>query len=231
MLSILSEETAAPAGYRAPRRELAQEAFTSSTHDRASHEDQASNDDRAMTPSADSESTLEEGEEFEIVMGRRQIASVLFVATVVLAVFSSVAYLAGKSMAPKIITETPTSIAPAIATTPVEPQIPMINATIVPLLPPVTTKPATGAGPEAPIFAEPVTGAVYIQMAAVEKGIAAIFAEGLRRHGLQSFVAPGPNETLNRVLIGPLPTPAAFTRAKEELDKIGLITFARRYEK
>jgi cell division septation protein DedD len=68
-------------------------------------------------------------------------------------------------------------------------------------------------------------------MAAVEKPIAAVFAEGLRRHGLQSFVGPGPKENLYRVLIGPLPNPAAYTRAKEELDKMGLTTFVRRYEK
>src|SRR5579863_8991262 len=39
-------------------------------------------------------------EEFEIVLGRRQIASVLFVATVILALFSAVSYLAGKSTSP-----------------------------------------------------------------------------------------------------------------------------------
>ena len=38
--------------------------------------------------------------EFEIVLGRRQLASVLFVATVVIAVLSSLGYLAGKSFAP-----------------------------------------------------------------------------------------------------------------------------------
>jgi len=43
-------------------------------------------------------------EEFEIVLGRRQIASVLFVATVILALFSAVSYLAGKSISPKKIT-------------------------------------------------------------------------------------------------------------------------------
>ena len=38
-----------------------------------------------------------------------------------------------------------------------------------------------------------------------ERGMAMILAEGLRGHGFDSFVAPGPNEKIFRVLIGPLP--------------------------
>ena len=58
--------------------------------------------------------------------------------------------------------------------------------------------------PEAPLFAEPKAGSVYIQMGAVEKGVSVIFAEGLRKRGLPAFVAPGPSEKIFRVLIGPL---------------------------
>src|SRR5689334_2883758 len=47
------------------------------------------------------EATNDKTDEFEIVMGRRQVASVLFVATVIVAVLSSVSYLAGKSLSPK----------------------------------------------------------------------------------------------------------------------------------
>lgn len=176
-------------------------------------------------------------EEFEIVMGRRQVASVLFVATVIVAVLSSVSYLAGKSIGPKKVeasaaasAASPGPVATASATmdsaTPAVEKLPAIDATMV------ATKPAPAdALSNAPLFADPVVGAVYIQMAAVEKGIAAVFAEGLRRHGLQSFVAPGPSESMYRVLIGPLPTPATYAAAKEELDRIGLTTFARKYEK
>ena len=47
--------------------------------------------------------------------------------------------------------------------------------------------------------------------------------------GLPAFVAPGPNEKIFRVLIGPLPDPAAYLKAKEKVDEIGLSTFARKY--
>ena len=66
-------------------------------------------------------------------------------------------------------------------------------------------------------------------MGAVEKGVAVIFAEGLRKHGLTSFVAPGPSEKIFRVLIGPLADPQAYVKAKDVVDQIGLSTFARRF--
>ena len=83
--------------------------------------------------------------------------------------------------------------------------------------------------PEAPLFADPKNGSVYIQIGAVEKGIAVVLAEGLRKRGFQSFVAPGPNEKIFRVLIGPLPDPDSYIKAKEKVDQIGLATFARRF--
>jgi cell division septation protein DedD len=154
-------------------------------------------------------------EEFEIVLGSRQVASVLFVATVILAVVSSIAYLAGKTTTPKKVEAS----APA-------PIVPMLQATII-QAPPVA--PAKSA-PEAPLFAEPVNGAVYLQMGAVEKGIALIFTEGLRRRGFVAFAAPGPNEHIFRVLIGPIPDPEAYKKTKEAVDDIGLSTFARKYQ-
>jgi hypothetical protein len=151
-------------------------------------------------------------EEFEFILGRRQIASVLFVFTIVLMICIAVSYLAGKSMPAK---------APAPAPAPV--------ATVVPAPEPPPILLNQEPLPAAPLFAAPKNGSVYIQMGAVEKGVAAIFAEGLRTHGLESFVAPGPNDKIFRVLIGPLADPAAYTRAKDAVDKIGLATFARRF--
>ncbi len=178
------------------------------------------------------EESSNEREEFEIVLGRRQVASVLFVATVIVAVFSGIAYLAGKSIAAKkIVTVTaPAPLEKAAAEAP----IPTIDATIVAQTAAATaaTRPApvTATADDVPIFADPRVGATYIQMAAVERGIASIFAEGLRRHGFQSFVAPGPSEKMYRVLIGPMKDNAEYNRAKEELDRIGLTTFARKYQ-
>jgi cell division septation protein DedD len=161
----------------------------------------------------------QEPDEFEIVLGRRQLASVLFVATVTVAVLTSLSYVAGKSLAPA-----PKTVE-VVRTVPVpEPAAaPAVVATLVPAK-------TVAKGPESPIFAEPRQGALYLQMGAVEKGIAVIFAEGLRTHGLEAFVAPGPNENIFRVLIGPLTDEHAYQKAKDAVGQIGLTTFARRYQ-
>jgi cell division septation protein DedD len=177
-----------------------------------------------MAAAAESAERPEETSEYEIVLGRRQIASVLFLATVILVLFSAVSYLAGKSVKPKA-PETPVAASPV---TPV--------AAVSPFPPPVAEASIIAApgrpadAPEAPLFAEPVKGAIYLQMGAVEKGIALIFAEGLRKRGFEAFAAPGPNEKIFRVLIGPLANQEAYRAAKEAVDAIGLSTFARRYE-
>jgi cell division septation protein DedD len=99
----------------------------------------------------------------------------------------------------------------------------MIEATIV--RPPAATPAA-----EAPLFATPVPQAIYIQVGAVEKSVAIILAEGLRKHALDSFVAPGPNGNVLRVLIGPFPDAEAYQKAQNIVDQIGLANFARRYQ-
>jgi hypothetical protein len=185
------------------------------------------------------ETTAEEQSEyteFEIVLGRRQIASVAFLAIVVLVAFSAVSYVVGRSIPGW--TSAQTSPAQVV----VGPPIPMVKATLIP--PPYAavreSKPTPQpvfqpipVSPEiarAPMFAEPVKHLTYIQMAAVEKGVAVIFVEGLRTHGLASFVAPGPSEKIVRVVIGPLPDDAAYKRAQAIVDQIGLSTFIRRFE-
>jgi cell division septation protein DedD len=179
-------------------------------------------------------------EEYEIVLGRRQVASVLFLATVILAVTCAIAFLTGKSLSPKAA-EAASAVTAASEPKPAPTaQPPVIEATIeksdaapiTPAKPAPAPKPVIPAGAdEPPIFADPKPGQTYIQMAAVDKGVAAIFAEGLRRRGFDAIVAPGPSENMYRVLIGPIPDQAAYTRTKEQLDQIGLLTFGRKYEK
>lgn len=226
MLSILSEAIPATAGVSQPSQ--------GSTPARDFLRDTLEVPN--VTIPEEAEASPNEIEEFEIVMGRRQVASVLFVATVVVAVFSGVAYLAGKSIAAKrapgaaqaVVTNTAAKAAVH------EAPIPLLDATIVSqtaAAAELTPLPVYSEPPgDAPLFADPQIGATYIQMAAVERGIAAIFADGLRRHGFSSFVAPGPSDKMYRVLIGPLKNNAEYTRVKETLDQIGLTTFARKYQ-
>jgi cell division septation protein DedD len=150
--------------------------------------------------------------EFEFVLGRRQVASLLFVASIVLMICVAAAYMAGRSMSPKA--------SPVVAS--------VVEAR-EPDPPPIVLNQEPMPVHEPPLFADPKAGSVYIQMGAVEKGVSVIFAEGLRKRGLPAFVAPGPSEKIFRVLIGPLPDPAAYIKAKDTVDQIGLATFARKF--
>lgn len=188
------------------------------------------------------EATLPETGEYEIVLGRAQIASWLFVAVVVVAVCSSLAYLAGKSTGTKKASASPAEVKPpsppsatATQAAPAAPPAPMSTALptasiVVPPKSDMQTALKTAKSTQ-PLFGEPETGKVYIQMGAVEKGMASILAEGLRSHGFDAFVAPGPTDRIFRVLIGPLPDPESFRQAKAAVDAIELSTFARKYEK
>lgn len=151
--------------------------------------------------------------EFEIVMGWRQIASALFVGTALVVMFSGASYMAGKSVSPK---------APAAAIAPPAPTPVQAAA------PAAQVQPAVQ--PEKPLFVDPQPGALYLQMGAVEKGIAAIFVDGLRKRNFEAFAAPGPNDRIFRVLIGPFASAETYKQAKDALDAIGLDTFARKYQ-
>jgi cell division septation protein DedD len=152
--------------------------------------------------------------EYELVMGRAQIASWLFVGVIATAVCGSLAYLAGEAVAAKTV--------PVVAAAPVPAPLP--QASLLPKAEPSTK-------PMRPLVGEPEQGKVYLQVGAVERGMAVLLAEGMRVHGFDAFVAPGPNEKLFRVLIGPLPDPEAFRQAMLKVDALDLATFARKYQK
>lgn len=168
-----------------------------------------------------------EAEDFELVVGRRQAAALSFLALVVVALCSGASYLAGKAIAPR-------EEAPIPIINLEQPPVPMVEATMAPSALPAAqaSLPAAPTVPvaEAPLFASPVAKAVYIQVGAVEKGVATVIAEGLRKHGLDSFVATGPSEKTYRVLIGPFADAAAYQKAQAVVDRIGLASFARRYQ-
>ncbi len=164
--------------------------------------------------------------EYEIVLGRPQIASWLFMAVFTVAICSSLAYLAGERIA-----DSKTAAAPAAVPPPVSASAELPQASIlVPPNPDVASL-AKDKKPAPPLFAEPETGKVYIQIAAVERGMATLLVAGLRSHGFDSFVAPGPNDKLFRVLIGPLPDPPAFLQAMVTVNALDLASFARKYQK
>jgi cell division septation protein DedD len=173
--------------------------------------------------------------DYEIVLGRAQIASWLFVGLIAVAVSSSLAYLFGETIGVRKTAWASAGTRAAIpvpAPAPASASAPLPAASI--LVPPKgdpTLIVKTSHMAAAPLFAEPEIGKVYLQVGAVEKGMATLLAEGLRSHGFDSFVAPGPNGILFRVLIGPVPDPQAFRQAMAAVAALDLAVYARKYQK
>jgi cell division septation protein DedD len=164
---------------------------------------------------------LEPSSEYELVLGRTQVASWLFVGVIAVAVCGSLAYLAGETVATKRARR-----AAAVLTAPVAAPVPaaLPEASLLAKAEPLTKS-------TRPLVGDPEIGKVYLQVGAVERGMAVILAEGMRLHGFEAFAAPGPNDKIFRVLIGPLPDPDAFRQAMLKVDALDLATFARKYQK
>jgi hypothetical protein len=190
-------------------------------------------------------------EDYEIVVGRRHIASLSLVVVVLIAVCSGASYIAGKAAgvrqpAPKTAAQAsevpspptvsqsaeaepePTATAEqlAAALTALAPALaahaqsqPVVN---------MTAKPPADES-EAALFEDPIPGAVYIQIGAVDRGVGMILAEGLRSRGFHGFVAPGPSEKIFRVLVGPFRNQEEYQASKAAVDKVGLAAFTRKY--
>jgi cell division septation protein DedD len=159
----------------------------------------------------------------EFVLGQRQVASVLFVAIVLLAVFCTVAYVAGRSVGTR-------AVIPAAPAQPVP-----VRIVVAPPAPPkIVEVPAHPTRPNLSFASTdvpaPHPGDIYLQIGAVERGFAEVLVVGLRAKGFPSVMTPAPGEKIFRVLIGPLNDSAAYARAKSEMGAAGLNFFPRRYQ-
>jgi cell division septation protein DedD len=93
------------------------------------------------------------------------------------------------------------------------------------------TKPVRQEPTPAASFPRPrrsMQGGTYLQMAAVDRGVAEVFGEVLRRKGFQVVIANGPTEGIFRVLVGPVKDASSLARVKADLQAVGFTSFARK---
>jgi cell division septation protein DedD len=151
--------------------------------------------------------------EFEFVLGRRQVASVSLVLLAAVGIFTTAAYMAGKSAVP-VSAAAPVAVTPP----PAAPPQPAPEPAAEP-------KPL----PEAPLFASPEKDGRYLQLGSVERGFAILMVHGARKVGYPAFVANGTNPNVFRVLVGPFPDKAQYDTAKAMFSTMGLDIFVRTY--
>lgn len=87
--------------------------------------------------------------------------------------------------------------------------------------PPTAVAPASGDPGQVP-------GQQYLQVAAVNRGVAEVFVEVLARKGFPGRMAEGPDERTFRVLVGPL-AKAEIPETRSALDRAGFPAFVRTY--
>ncbi|HYL73223.1 MAG TPA: SPOR domain-containing protein [Bryobacteraceae bacterium] len=189
----------------------------------------------------------EEGE-FELVLGNKQLISVFLVVVILLGVFFSMGYIVGRSSSPAVPTEAartgggkaivverpaPSNPAPDASTPPAEtkPADTKAAETTHPEQPPPApvkdTKPpaiAPAAAPPkpapAPTSGEPPAGD-YWQVVATTRPDAEIITQALSKKGFHAVIAPVPNDTRVRVLVGPLANAAAQAQTRADLEASG----------
>jgi cell division septation protein DedD len=112
---------------------------------------------------------------------------------------------------------------------------PMFARTIeaTPVVEPVTvaaeTAKPTADAPPVWNTVDPQSGELYLQLAAMGPNSTNEYLKMLDAKGIHPRVAPGPSESLHRLVIGPYPDKGALEKEQQELEAAGIQFFARRY--
>jgi cell division septation protein DedD len=158
-------------------------------------------------------------------LGPRQIAAGLFLVVILIGLSAAAAYLAGRSV--WITPSRGASATPSLAA----------DTSQAPTAPPAAgAEPAAAAIPAHPerprpasYFRVPEPGQVFLQVVAVDRGPAEVFAEYLTRKGFSSLVAEGPDVRSYRVLVGPVANDNQIEPLRASLEAAGFQPFVRRY--
>jgi hypothetical protein len=177
-----------------------------------------------------SETTTSAPQEFALILGVRQIASVGVLLVLAVGTISGFSYVAGRTVsakapAPVVAKALTPSPAPAASNQPTKATSPAPTKAAADCPPP---PPAAARTPLATIRTEVVPGALYYQLLSVERGIAEVFVEGLAVRGFSGVVAAGATPTVARVVVGPV-EPGDPQHIREKLAALGFTPFGRKF--
>jgi cell division septation protein DedD len=182
--------------------------------------------------------TREDGE-FELVLGNKQLFSILFIVICLFGVFFAIGFLAGRSTSTTTdVAKSQTEASPIVVDAAANakkpeptppPPVETAKAEPEPAKPepakPEPSKPEPVPPQPAPSklgLGAPPAG-TYLQVAATRLTEAESMAALLQKNGLKCALAPSPKSPdLVRVLVGPLPNDSATAGARETLKKLGI---------
>ena len=93
---------------------------------------------------------------------------------------------------------------------------------------PPPLKKAESSGHGGVVAVNPGPGNMYLQVAAVAQPQAGVVVDTLKQKGFPVNLAPGPNATLFRVMVGPFADAAALGKAKADLESAGFHPLVRK---
>ena len=194
--------------------------------------------------------------EFEMLLGNKQLLSVFFIVVILFGVFFTMGYVLGRHSASggayaQLTSRSATPSAPAqpsgfSGTSSPDSAQPAGSADTASAIEeaPVRTgtqpqqqlpaaeppKPAVAAPRAmAQVPAEPAAGQVFLQATAAKRPDAELVASVLKQKGFPVVLAPGPTETVLRVLVGPFSGSEALAKARAGLETAGFKPFLRKY--
>jgi cell division septation protein DedD len=183
--------------------------------------------------------------EFELVLGNKQLLSLLFIVIILFGVFFTMGYVMGRNSGPvaastdrpPAITPAPRQDAPSAMPANTESAAPVSG----PSESPVT--PAEGAAAKplqvesvAPqqggfVVTQPQAGQMFVQVSSMlAQPEAELLIDVLGKKGFRAVIAPGPNDGKFRVLVGPLNDTSEASRTKSDVEAAGFKgAFVKKY--
>lgn len=196
-----------------------------------------------------------ESDEYELVLGNRQLLSGFFIVVILFAVFFAMGYIVGRNSAPAAPVsaasspnsamhsapkpETVTVLPPAKPSAEPAAEPPAANPDAAPrptthaatanpenAAPARSTTPA-GAAVRTPPAPVAQSGAqhMYLQVAAVRQPDAEVVIDTLRKKGFPAVLGDTPDGVRYRVLVGPFSDAATLGKAKADLENTGFHPF------
>jgi cell division septation protein DedD len=168
--------------------------------------------------------------EFELVLGNKELLTVLFIVVVLLGVFFSMGYVVGRNSAP---VETARRSEPYVRTDAPSAMPDKRPQTDTATPAQSARSPETAASMTAQRTTVPVTepepGQTFLQVSAVARPEAEILVQTLAKRGFRALLAPGPDDAKYRVLVGPAQDAAAIAKLRSELEQAGFRPFPKKY--
>lgn len=195
----------------------------------------------AEEASAIAEDAAKDLEKVEKLMGRQHIALYAFIGVFLAVLASAIAYLASRQG------PNPAALIPAKPVTVISSAAPAPVQAAKPVVPPVVTAPTPTAAAAKPVelavakplvsptpasaaLADVLPNRMYLQVGSLDKNVAELLTQGLRTKGVPATVAPGVNDTVARIIVGPFDTSVEMGVVQKQLSELGFTPFPRQFQ-